>query len=105
MKLTISQSTLLRLIAETPAGLWCPRESTVFVESTCLILGGSAVAQTTKALWRLGLAKPHTKLGPYASWITDEGRRMAEAEKGKPLAWVSTINQPLNTRRRKEQKS
>ena len=92
MKLTIAQSTLLRIIAAAPDGLWYPRDFPI-VEDTYLSLDGSAIAQTSKALWRKGLAVQNQKLGPYASWITDEGRKVAEQEKGKPLTWISMTHQ------------
>lgn len=88
MKLTIQQSTLLRVIASAPNGLWYPRDSP-YVEGKSLLLGATEVVTVSKALWRKGLATQYAKLGPYASLITDEGRRVAEAERGKPLAWIS----------------
>jgi hypothetical protein len=96
MKLTISQSTLLRIIAAAPDGLWYPRDFPI-VEGTYLSLDGSAIAQTSKALWRKGLAVQNQKLGPYASWITEEGRKVAEQERGKPLTWISMTHQHPRT--------
>lgn len=87
MKLTIQQSTLLRVIAATPDGLWYPREQ-AHVEGKTLLLGATEIVTVSKALWHKGLAQQHQKLARYASWITDEGRRVAELERGKPLAWI-----------------
>jgi hypothetical protein len=92
MKLTTAQSTLLRIIAATPDGVWYPRDPAT-VGGVYLSLDGSAVAQTSKALWRKGLAVQCKKLGPYASAITDEGRTVAEQEKGKPFTWISKVHQ------------
>lgn len=87
MKLSIQQSTLLRVIAATPDGLWYPT-SGPYVEGKRLLLGATEVVTVSKALWRKELAQQHEKLARYASWITDEGRRVAELERGKPLAWI-----------------
>lgn len=92
MKLTIAQSTLLRIIAATPDGVWYPRDPAI-VEKVWLSLDGGAIAQASKALWRKGLAVQRQKLARYASEITDEGRKVAEQERGKPLTWISQVRQ------------
>ena len=89
MKLTPSQSTVLRLI-ERHGGIWYPLELTDYLEGERLSIGGAGMAAAIKALWRKGLAE-NVSVGTYASRLTPEGKRVVAAEKGKPLAFLSII--------------
>lgn len=99
MKLSIAQSTMLRVIATagTHNGeqlAWYARCS-VYVENRELSFSADTAGPALRALYRKGLAKPYPRLGQYSSIITSEGLKQAEQEKGKPLCFISPFDQQI----------
>jgi hypothetical protein len=99
VKLSISQSTMLRIIANacrdkefTELIPWYPR-SEVYLEDRSLCFSAQSAGPAIKALWRKGLAAPYPKLGEYSSVITELGLVVAEKEKGNPIAFISPMDQ------------
>lgn len=86
MKLSPWQSTLIRLIAESPNGCWYPHRRQ-YLDDKLVLIGDSSVANAIKALRRKGLAEP-VPIHEYACQITELGRQVAEQEKGKPIKYT-----------------
>lgn len=104
MKLSLAQSTLLRLIAQAdwkyalaPArqgGIWLPRVDAEYLQildySVRIIVHGSGVAQAWKALVSRQLIEPIT-LAAYAARITPLGREVVRSEWNRSVLWVSVL--------------
>ena len=105
MKLSIAQSTMLRIIANAGKDKefetlipWYPRD-TAFIENRSLCFSAQCAGSAIKALWRKGLAEPYPKLGEYCSVITEIGLKVAEQETGKPLTFISPFDQDVIRKR------
>ncbi|MBT0665731.1 hypothetical protein KI809_15585 [Geobacter pelophilus] len=103
LKLSIAQSTLLRVIAAAgtltgkPDGqqlAWYARGDAT-VEDRQLMFSAQTAGRPIQALIQKGLVLPYPKLGPYSCIITAAGMKQAELERGKPLTFISPFDQQV----------
>jgi hypothetical protein len=99
MKLTPNQSTILRVIAEASKSLdtnerlpWYAR-SEVYLENRKLYFEADNLRPVLAALQRKGLIQAYPRLGEYSQIITDLGLQVAAGERGKPILYISAMDQ------------
>jgi hypothetical protein len=94
VKLSRTQSTLLRLIAQAheraikagfPGGSpWTPSAYNEYLEGKSILVTGSGYASAWRALFAKGLIESYPNLGRYSARITPAGLEAAKSEVGKP---------------------
>lgn len=107
-KLSIAQSTILRVIATSSISregerlAWYARCEAA-VEDRQLMFSVETAGPAIRALRRKGLVDAYPRLGEYSCIITDAGLKQAELEKGKPLTFISPFDQQVLRERQSEE--